>query len=101
MRRCRRCWGCSPGEAAAEHELCRAGAGAGGTGGVRPVRFVQSMNSAAPGAGAGGAGGVRPVRLLQSIDYAALAPVLVAAVGVVAVLVADVALPVRRRPLLL
>jgi NADH-quinone oxidoreductase subunit N len=41
------------------------------------------------------------VRLLQSIDYVALAPVLAAAVGVVAVLVADVALPVRRRPVLL
>src|SRR5215468_8301316 len=96
MRRCRRCWGCSPGEAAAEHERwcwrcwgCSAGEAA----------AEHELGRA--GVGAGGVGGVRPVRLLQSIDYAALAPVLVAAVGVVAVLVADVALPIRRRPLLL
>src|SRR5215475_8480930 len=105
MRRCRHCWGCSPGEAAAEHEplsrrrwRCWGG---------RPTRLLRSIDYAvlAPvrvaAAGAGAAGGVRPVRLLQSIDYAALAPVLVAAAGVVAVLVADLVLPVRRRPLLL
>jgi len=35
--------------------------------------------------------------LLQSIDYAAIAPILAAATGMVAVLVADIALPLRRR----
>jgi NADH-quinone oxidoreductase subunit N len=36
--------------------------------------------------------------LLQSIDYAALAPATAAACGVVAVLLADLLLPLRRRP---
>src|SRR5207244_4103079 len=47
--------------------------------------------------GACAAGGVRAMTLLQSIDYAAIAPILAAGSGVVAVLVADVALPLRRR----
>jgi NADH-quinone oxidoreductase subunit N len=41
------------------------------------------------------------VSALQTIDYAALAPVLVAAIGAVAVLVADLVLPLRSRPAVL